>query len=205
MISDYKAYIFDIDGTLYSLQRMHFLMGCRIIKELLQHPSQIRDFWVIFLFRRMREKLNYKNFSLSELYMVVADQLGFDSKQVEKIVQKWMFEVPCQIIGQCAFPKVIVFIRKERERGKVVCTYSDYPSEQKLRSLELVVNHEYVSERMPGAELKPNRKAMSYILETLKVGPREVLYIGDRDSKDRASAELVNMDYLPIKEFLKNG
>ena len=52
-------------------------------------------------------------------------------------------------------------------------------------------------------EQKPSLRAMNYIIsQNPSLSVEDYLFVGDRNDRDGASAQLVNMDYCDIKQFI---
>ena len=69
--------------------------------------------------------------------------------------------------------------------------------------LNVAYDRVFVSEEI--GLMKPSMKAMEWIVGNLDCPKDEVLYIGDRDDIDGASARSVGIDYVNIRRFNING
>lgn len=197
------AYIFDLDGTLYSQKKMHRKMAIELIRYYSIRLYKIKDIYYIWKFRRLRERKDNKKSSIDEL---IGSMSGSDSKKelyIFTVIDKWMFKEPLRLIKSCAYTDVVDFIIQEKKAKKTVVIYSDYPVKEKLCALGLEADMEICSEDKDINELKPSYKAMSYIVESLNVGTETVIYVGDRYEKDGESAKLFNIKYYDIHDFRK--
>lgn len=188
-----KIYIFDVDGTLYSQKKMHYMMLKKLMGYYIMHPFHVRDLLTIYSFRKNRELDEYKKMSVREL----ADHMG---KGCFEVIDKWLFTVPLEIIKKCAYSELIDFICKDREAKKIVI-YSDYPAIDKLKALGIEADLVVTADDSQIHELKPSKKAMEYIISQMGGDIADYVYIGDRDSKDGESARSVGIRYIDINDF----
>lgn len=195
------AYIFDLDGTLYSKKKMHRKMAIELIRYYSIRLYKIKDIYYIWKFRRLREIKTNKKSSIDELICSMGNS---DRKRnyIYSVIDKWMFKEPLRLIKSCAYTDVVDYIIQEKKQ-KTVVIYSDYPIKEKLCALGLEADIEICSEDENINELKPSYKAMSYIVEKLNVGTDTVIYVGDRYEKDGESAKLFNIKYYDIHDFRK--
>ena len=201
-----KAFIFDVDGTLYSQKKMRVLMMRRLLRMLVCQHGSVAVIKTIFLFRKLREKESYKCFSIDELYEEVAKRIGNDKEYVRQTINQWMFLVPLECITLCKYASVIEFINEVKKEGKTVFLYSDYPVEAKAQALGVSFDRQYTPGDGIPNELKPSKTIMNIIIsELLKRGydSEDILYVGDRAEKDGESARIVGIDYIDIREFRK--
>ena len=197
------ALIFDLDGTLYSQKEVRRVMLWRLVKFYCLRPHKIRQLFSLFLFRQMRECPSYQACSMPELFQRVSRRTKLPADEIRDTVQFWMFDNPLDVIKRCAYHDVIDFINASKKHDRKIIIYSDYPVVQKLKALSVEADFVFVSGEGKLAEQKPSRISMKYILDTIVIPPERILYVGDRDEKDKVSAEMVNVKYLDILEFRK--
>lgn len=190
-----KMFLFDVDGTLYSQKKVRMHMMLRIFIFLLTNPQNFKEIIAVYYFRKYREKKEFKDTTILELCNIIAKKIKYE--QSFEAIQKWMFEIPLDIIKQYEYEEVIEFIK---ERPEHIAVYSDYPVMEKLDILNINCKRSFVSGDEGLEELKPSKKAMKTIMRVL--GTNNIIYVGDRDSKDKASAELVGIEYIDIKDFI---
>jgi len=188
-------YIFDVDGTLYSQKSMRIRMGLSLIGYYLFHPTRIKELLMIQTFRKLREKEEYKAYSVEDLAALI-------SPNAFSVIDKWMFTKPLKVIVKCAYTEVLDFINSRPDDVKIVI-YSDYPAAEKINALGLKVDYIFTSEDPEIKELKPDKQAMEHILNTVNTQVEKYIYVGDRDCKDGASARTVGMRYIDIIDFRK--
>lgn len=195
------VYIFDMDGTLYSQKKMRIRMLFRLIKYYLIHLNRWKELASIYVFRRLRELPEYKACSMNELYMFVSKQLKLSAQRVTEAIEKWMLTIPLEIIQECAYADVVNYINSCSKEGKHIYIYSDYPAEEKAKSIGIHYDGIFVSEEIGNGELKPSKSAMEYILQQIGANSEDILYVGDRKEKDGKSAEYANVEYKDIRIF----
>ena len=200
-ITEKKGYIFDVDGTLYNQPQMRLTMLLTLLFYYLLHMWKLKELLAVYYFRKYREATDNRALDMNGLYDLVSKRLHINAQTVEKTVQKWMFEVPLNIIQDCAYDEVIAFAHKMHSEGKTIIIYSDYPAEEKLLRLDMPNDHIFVSgsEHLP--EVKPCATAMHHILEVTQFSSKDLVFIGDRSEKDGESAKLVNMEYCDIRSL----
>lgn len=198
-----KAYIFDIDGTLYSQKKMHCIMGFHLICFYLLHIKNLKELSVIFQFRKYREDSKYKKYSIAALSDFIAKERKIESSYVEHVIKNWLFDRPNNYMKKCAYSDVLEFINDEMSQGNIIVVYSDYPAEEKIAALGIEAEYVFSSEDPNIHELKPSKKAMDYILNTIGLPKKNILYIGDRQEKDGYSAKCVDIRYMDIHDFRK--
>lgn len=197
-----QAYIFDLDGTLYSQKKMHIMMAEELIRYYAIHLNRIKDIYYIWKFRKLREYRDNKQISINELIGKMSSSED-KIKNIYGVIDRWMFKEPLKLIKSCAYKGVINYIRKEKDKGKIIVIYSDYPVKDKLDALGICADMEVCSEDDNIKELKPSSKAMNYIMDRLNADASSVVYVGDRDEKDGESARLSGVVYYDIHEFRK--
>lgn len=198
---DYEGYILDVDGTLYDQRRVRLAMLGRLLSHYLRHPFQIREGIVLYRFRKMREKPEWKDSSFEALFTELESTVHIPAEQCRQVISYWMFKVPLDLLGPSAYRDVISFINKEHDAGKRVIVYSDYPAEDKLKAMGVACDNMYSFGCGGIDEQKPSPRVMEKIVRETDIRPDRLLYIGDRDEKDGTSARLANMDYCDIQEF----
>lgn len=200
---NYKAYIFDVDGTLYSKRKMQLKMGLKLISHALKKIGNITELKYIKLFREYREMAEYKDKSVGELVDIMSNIKHWNKEHVKSVIDFWMFEAPLEILRQSSYKNVISFINKEKSNGKIIAIYSDYPANDKLKAMGVGYNYVFTADDDEIKGQKPNENGMKYILAILDYPAEEILYVGDRDEKDGESAKMMGIHYMDIKKFKK--
>ena len=198
----FNGYIFDVDGTLYSQKRVRIAMAFRLMSYYLFRPFCIKELFVLYQFRKRREYAEFKSYSIEKLCSAVGEKYHISADNVKQVVQKWMFEVPLDLIAKHRFKKVIDFINQQRNSNKMIVIYSDYPAIDKLLALDVAYDYVFISGENGLIEQKPSFIAMKHILACINLPVNELCYIGDRDDKDKASAEMMSISYCDIREFM---
>jgi phosphoglycolate phosphatase/putative hydrolase of the HAD superfamily len=201
-IEQKKAFIFDVDGTLYSQKKMRMRMLFYLGRYYSTHLWRMKELVYLYKFRKLREEDKYKKMTMLELEDIVAEMEGTDRDKVERCIDFWMLEFPLNFIKRCIYPEIKTFINELKLQGKEIYIYSDYPADKKINALGISYTDIFSAEDAPINELKPSKKAMEYILERIGYPAKDVLYVGDREEKDGQSAKLVYMDYCDIKRLI---
>lgn len=181
-VTNYKAYIVDLDGTLYYQPSLRLYMAFHIVKHLICHPFSLKDIYVVYRYRKLREKGTLSG--------------GLSNSSEEAIIHGWMIETPLIYIKKTRDKTLIDFLNNRALEGAGIIVYSDYPTREKLSVLSLNFKSSYHSGQTLINCLKPDTKGLLNILETEGLDPRDCLFIGDRMEKDGLCARGAGMDYL---------
>ncbi|MCR5421463.1 MAG: HAD family hydrolase [Lachnospiraceae bacterium] len=210
-VNQYKALVFDLDGTLYYQKKLRIKMAWMIGSYYLCHFWRIKELFIIKKFREVREDWDkedkyksYKTISGSgaekgleeRQYLCVADLMGTVPERVKNLVETWIYEKPLKLIYITRDRELISFIKERRKKGQKIIVFSDYPIEDKLKVLELGVDGMYASTDDRIKELKPSPKGLFLIMEDHKLDSSDILMIGDRMSRDGEAAINANCDYI---------
>jgi HAD superfamily hydrolase (TIGR01549 family) len=106
-----------------------------------------------------------------------------------------MFSYPNRFLPRLVFPGLTTFLGELRQRGIRIAIYSDYKADDKLKSMGLQADLVVASTDPQIDRLKPDPKALHFIMEQLGVKGEECLFIGDRPELDGICAERAGMPY----------
>ena len=201
-INDYKLYVFDLDGTLYSQPRLRFVMAQRLLGYYLLHPFKAGELFMLQDFRKTKD--SWKGDSDEEkLYEAVARKHGVDKQCVAGIVKKWIYENPLSAVAATKSVGLIKWMEQLKKNGKTVVILSDYPTEDKLCALNVNPDSSYSTTDPRIGELKPSPKGLTFIMEEMKFTPEETIMIGDRDEKDGECAKGAGVDFVNCRKMRK--
>lgn len=202
LLHNKKVFIFDVDGTLYSQPKMRAVMALRLLVHYGLHFWRAKELLSIYHFRKIREDEAFRSDAMADQIAAAAKKAGVDVQKARAAIDFWMFEAPLDIMKECSYASVLAFIRRMQEDGKEVVIYSDYPAEAKLQRLGLKPSRVFTPEDSGIGELKPSKKAMSYIMKEIDCPPEEIVFVGDRKEKDGVSAAYAEIDYCDIRYLL---
>ncbi len=198
-----EVFIFDVDGTLYSQRKMRLKMALSLLFFYLFRFWRLKELLLLKAFRKVREKEEFRTENFESQLFAACQKVDIDTSKGKAIIENWMFKKPLEIIKSCSFENLISFIEQVQKQGKQIIIYSDYPAFEKLEALGIKASSIFTPEAEEIGELKPSKKAMSFIMSTISKQKENILYIGDRDEKDGTSAALAEIDYCDIRKFLK--
>lgn len=194
-LKEYRTWLFDLDGTLYSQTPLRIEMAARLLIYYFSRPWRLSELLLIREYRATREKFflaDEENFArLERKYKLPA----------EKIINEWMIDRALPAVRRWRREKILRAIDDHRRAGGLTIVYSDYPVEEKLRAMGLTVDHGYWSGDPIIGCLKPEARGLNNVIERLGLLRAEILYVGDRDDRDGECARRAGVTYLDVKEF----
>lgn len=193
-LTDYKIWVFDLDGTLYRQLPVRLEMATKLCIYYFLRPWRLRELFLLKEFRAEREKLlsDEENFArLREKYKI----------EPRKIIREWLFDRALESVRRWRREKVLSAIEEHRRSGGKVIVYSDYPVAEKLRAMRLTVDGEYWSGDPLIDCLKPDPRGLNNVIDRLGLERSQMLYVGDRDDRDGECARRAGVTYLDIEEF----
>jgi len=196
----YRAWLVDLDGTLYRAFPLKLLMGLEL--GLLGG----RSLAIVRRFRREHEQLRRELTSPVDSPFALqvartAEALGAEPAVVEQVVSEWMITRPARWLGPLRRRGLLAEIAAFRAAGGRTASVSDYPATVKLRALGAEQLFDVVvASGEPGGprRLKPDPDGMLLASDKLGVSPSECLVIGDRDDADGAAARAAGMGFRKI-------
>lgn len=187
----FSAIITDLDGTLYDKSGL----AVRIVfGELMHLPLLVAE-------RRTRKRLSGQYFGSAEaFYEAFFRDMAQRHIFSEARARKWYFRhympLMTQLLRNHYHPThwAMQMLREAKATGTPVVVYSDYDFvEQKLLALGFYLSDfTFVVSAPQLGGLKPCKEAAQKIIERLNVKPEEVLFYGDRDDTDGATARALN-------------
>ena len=201
-LSNVRAILFDLDGTLYYQAPLRLFMALElctlpvILGSLKETRTVLR---AIKCFRMRREALREVG-NPSELledlqYHQAAVDAGMDAAEMEDIVSQWMYHRPLKYLKWCRRKGVVSFFAEAQRKGLALGVFSDYPAHEKLEALGL---GSYVQLVLSATDrdinaFKPHPRGFLLACERWCVEPAEVLYVGDRPGVDAEGAAAAGM------------
>ena len=199
-ITEYRAVVFDLDGTLYFQRKLRLTMACRLAGYYICHPFHIKELLILKEFRSVREhwdEVSEESLDTAQ-YRYVAEKMHTTADTVERIIKTWIYENPLSALQKSLDDKIVDLIKKLKEKKLFILIFSDYPIKEKLSALGLseLADGMYSATDERLMELKPSPKGLQLIMEDFHLEPLELLMVGDRYSKDGMSAINAGVDYL---------
>jgi phosphoglycolate phosphatase/putative hydrolase of the HAD superfamily len=205
-----KAFIFDVDGTLYQQNKLHRLMFIKIVKYFFTNPIKaIEAIISILSFRYSLEKMrsmNSTNEPIVDKQLEIANAIC--SIKIDKIkyhVTRWMECEPLKLLYKVKYPYSDLFFFEAKKKGYKLAIWSDYPIKNKLEALgwNNVFDMQLSSMDLNINKLKPNPIGINYITKYLGLTADEVIYVGDRYELDTKTASNAGVDCIIIRKNKK--
>lgn len=208
MPSSFRAWLVDLDGTLYYPLPVRAAMTCEVA------VAGTRVLPVIRAFRHQHEIVRKAQHTQREQRAVeatspyqlqlerTAESLARDVRDVQRIVEEWMLERPGKWLKAFRRQSLLREIEHFRSGGGVTALVSDYPALTKLKAIgaEQLFDLVLANGESPDVTvLKPDPACMLAAAAKLGVAPEQCLVIGDRADTDGASARAANMTFRRIR------
>lgn len=203
--SKIKLIIFDVDGTLYNQRKLRISMLFRICIYILNNPNKLYEISLIIQFRKLFEDYDklLKNINTNDcidvaIYKQVSEKYKLDIMVVREVVYKWLYNIPLKYVKKFKYDGINELFDKISKNNINIAVYSDYPSKEKLKILDLSSDIVVASIDKEINELKPSPKALLYIIKHFGVSPSRCLLIGDRDDRDGECARSANISFIKV-------
>ena len=198
-LDEYKLVIWDLDGTLYFQKEFRLKMAMVLICKLIFTPKHWKDVLVILKYRNLREKWNAAD-TEAELekrqYIETGKSFRMSGEQVQGIIEHWMLEEPLRYLKAYRDENAVRIIEELQQKGIKTIVYSDYPTKDKLKALDIQILESYAATDKEIGCMKPNPKGLEYIVNKYQIPKKDIIMIGDRMEKDGEVAKAVGIDYL---------
>ncbi|HMS64536.1 MAG TPA: HAD family hydrolase [Ignavibacteria bacterium] len=199
-MSNFKAVLFDVDGTLYNQTALRTKMSVKILLDFFASPfTAWRNINVIKYYRYAQEILREKKIysaANGEGQIKLTSQLsGTDEKTVKEIISKWFEEIPLDVIPGCKRKDLEKTFEWLYKNGFKIGLYSDYDCIDKARVLKIdkYISVYVSSEDVSVGVFKPDPKGFLVASEKLGFFPDKILYVGDRAEVDLIGANAAGM------------
>jgi HAD superfamily hydrolase (TIGR01549 family) len=194
-----KAWLVDLDGTLYSQRPVRLLMAAELALGGWSSAGMLRRFRQEH--ERVRE-LGLEGDPFTLQIQRTAEALGLQADAVEGQVRRWMIERPARWLARFRRQALLAEIEAFRVAGGRTALVSDYPARSKLEALGASSLFDtIVASGEPGGprRLKPHPEGYLLAAERLEVEPAACLVIGDRDDADGEAARAAGMAFRHIR------
>lgn len=197
----YDVYIVDVDGTLYFKRPMQMRMAFELVTYYALRFFRLKELLLLRDYRKMRDKdeISDKEGFENIIILELSGKYGFSQKKVSEIIEKWILKKPVDILFKCRDKKLISFLNRQKNDGKKIFVYSDYPAADKCRALGINSDNIYWPDKKRISVLKPSAQGINYIIEENGLDKQSVIFIGDRYEKDGKCAQNGGVDYLILK------
>lgn len=181
--------VFDLDGTLYDLQRLRRRMLTQLLADAARSRS-LHTLRVLRCFRQVREALADEGAEFAAWqYVRTANLMGCEAAQVQALVQRWIEREPLRLLRACRWRGVGRLFEDLRAAGKTIAVWSDYPAADKLAALQLQADVVVSADDDAVGRLKPDPRGLVLAMQRAGVLPARTLMVGDRFERDAVAAQ----------------
>lgn len=196
-INEIKLVTWDVDGTLYSLQRMKCYVLAKYLRETIKGNRTLahRELAVLRRYRQQIDRRRAQGGSIGNL------REELDLAVLERAALNWYVEAITRVGPRTGVESVL---SKMRERGIPQVVFSDYEAGPKLKSLGLAEHFDavYVGEQL--GFVKPHPAVLKRIATDFSVPIESVLHIGDRVDRDEAAAQAAGSRCLILRRDFRD-
>ena len=201
----YKAICFDIDGTLYPIR----VMNRRIFRLSVVHPGFGMKYRKARREFRMHQNSFRKEipFRWREAAIIQTGSGEEPEGEFSEEAYRERYGKTFDRLDRWAYRKMDRFYErtmpfdgvaktfvKIRNKGLKVGVFTDFPLLRKLEGMNLASLVDFAASSDDAGFLKPDAHCFEYLLYNLKMGPQDVLYVGDSYEKDIVGANAASID-----------
>ncbi len=199
----YRAFLFDLDGTLYDQPQLRRRMAFELLRSVLINPSRLRDVKILRAFRTLREERRAeRKCSLDAAqYRWTADRLGVDEAIVRRITAEWIFSRPLKHLQACRPPGLLELFARLRQQEIKIGVFSDYPVTEKLAALGLNADVCACATDTAIDCFKPDPAGLQFLCAMLKVEPAGCVHMGDRPDIDDPCARACGCESIILPAY----
>jgi HAD superfamily hydrolase (TIGR01509 family) len=196
-----RAWLCDLDGTLYHAGGVKWWMAAELLVLGPQHIPLLRAF------RHAHEALRAEQVQNPELEFAPSpfeEQLrrvlapGQSDERTRRVVLDWMVHRPGKWLRRALRQTLVQEITSFRAAGGITAIVSDYPAQRKLEAMGLLQHFDVVvanGEHQAVRRLKPAPDGFLQAASELGVPPADCLVLGDRDDADGEAARRAGMPF----------
>jgi beta-phosphoglucomutase-like phosphatase (HAD superfamily) len=194
---EYRAWLVDLDGTLYYQSPVQLAMAVELALRGWQALPCLRAF------REEHERLRVAPpdpaaDAFETQVRRTALRLGRTDQEVRQLVEQWMLVRPCRWLRPLRRRRLLEEIADFRRRGGKTALVSDYPAQAKLAAMQIKHLFDVViacGEWAEPVRLKPWPDGYLRAADALRVKPVDCLVIGDRVDADGEAAHQARMAF----------
>lgn len=195
-----KALCLDIDGTLYPKRMLHVRMVRSVLPSLALglRFNGVRQRYRIVQEEEPTVPANREGL-LERQANLMLERLGKPVAEKETLLMKQRIDSQFYKAWAESFLSIKAYahmrqaLQLAKQEGLQVVVFSDFPVEEKLKTLGIADLVDIALSSEDSGYLKPSPHAFSYLLAHVNVQPSEVLYVGDSYSKDCQGAKRSGM------------
>jgi len=200
-----RAWLCDLDGTLYDASSVKWWMAAELLALGPHHIPFLRAF------RHAHEALRAEQLldaglefdpSPFDEQLRRARRAGHSEDRARRIAMDWMVQRPGKWLKRALREALVLEITAFRAAGGVTAIVSDYPARPKLAAMGLLELFDVVvasGEHEAVRRLKPAPDGFLHAAKELGVMPADCLVLGDREDADGEAARRAGMAFRLIR------
>lgn len=196
----YKAWLVDLDGTLYHASGVRLAMGLELALGHWRNVPTLRAFrqeheWV------RREAIEEVESPFTLQIERTAKRLGRNPADIDRVVTDWMIHRPGKWLRLFRRRTLLAEIARFRAQGGRTALVSDYPAARKLAAIGAADLFDVVvASGEPGGPRRLKPWPDGYLLAAQQLGfsPGQCVILGDRTDADGEAARRAGIDFRKI-------
>ncbi|MDW3647764.1 MAG: HAD family hydrolase [Bacteroidia bacterium] len=185
-IEKVQAILFDLDGTLYDLKAMQKIMRKKILFHLLTKPWKWKEILIVYYFRKDRKDAAgayVPDLKITQ-YRWLQRRFDLSLKNLESIIEKWMYELPAKQLADLAFPNLYSFLDVLKAKAIPFGIHSDLQIGKKLECLNIQPDCQSDATDADINSLKPHPGGIFAFAKKLEIKEENILVLGDKEKLD---------------------
>ncbi len=190
-----RALVFDVDGTLYPQGPLRRAMMLRLLRAYWYSPV---EGWTTL--RALRE---YRH-AQERLRLTPSNGVDqFAPSSDRKLIRRWMEEEPLAVLAPLVYAELEEMLKTAKGDGVRLGVFSDYPAENKLRTMGLDKYFDVVVSAQDAEvqRFKPDPRGLEVTLRRLGVSKADAVYVGDRVDVDGAAAAAAGIRFVMAGDY----
>jgi HAD superfamily hydrolase (TIGR01549 family) len=146
----------------------------------------------------MREHYSESNIPILQVEKDLAQALNQNQETIRLLREYWLIQSQSSAIKLFQRKSLLKRVAQLQNQGALLVLWSDYPTAEKSKELNLLPDLVFCSEDSRIKMAKPSAVGINLIVNTLKIDVSEIVMIGDRDDRDGVAASRAGIQYFKV-------